>query len=260
MAAWTSGEGYEEYIGRWSRLVASEFVRWLDAPTDWKWLDVGCGTGALTGALVDAASPAQVLGVDPSIRYLAHARAHLMRRGISFEVAEAGALPAREAAFDAVVSGLALNFIPEPAQAIQEMRRVVRPGGLVAAYVWDYAGEMQLLRRFWDVAVALDPDARELHEGRRFPLCNPIRLRELFEGCGLAAIAVRPIDVTTVFSDFEDLWQPFLSGQGPAPGYVAALSEERRTELAEHLRARISAAGDGSITLSARSWAIRGNR
>jgi hypothetical protein len=133
-----------------------------------------------------------------------------------------------------------------------------RDQGTVGAYVWDYAGQMQLMRQFWDAAGALDPRARELDEGVRFPLCRP--LQALFTGAGLADVQVRPIDVRTRFRDFDDYWTPFLGGQAPAPAYAMSLSEDQRTELREYLRARLPYDGDGSIPLTARAWAVRGGR
>jgi SAM-dependent methyltransferase len=157
-------------------------------------------------------------------------------------------------------TGLVLNFVPDAVQALAEMVRVTRPGGTVGAYVWDYAGQMQLMRQFWDAAGALDPRARELDEGVRFPLCRPEPLQALFIGAGLADVHVRPIDVPTRFRDFDDYWTPFLGGQAPAPGYAMSLSEDRRTELREYLRARLPYDGDGSIPLIARAWAVSGGR
>jgi SAM-dependent methyltransferase len=160
--------------------------------------------------------------------------------------------------FDAVVSGLVLNFVPGPAEALAELTRVAAPGGAVAAYVWDYADGMALMRRFWDAAAALDPAAAEVDEGRRFPLCRPEPLRELWTGAGLAGVDVEAIDVPTVFADFDDYWTPFLGGQGPAPGYAMSLPEDRRAALRESLRERLPVAADGSIRLTARAWAVRG--
>jgi SAM-dependent methyltransferase len=153
-----------------------------------------------------------------------------------------------------------LNFVPEPAKAVAEMRRAVRPGGTVALYVWDYAGEMQLMRRFWDAVAALDPSARDLDEGRRFPICHPQRLTALLRDAGLDRVEARAIDVPTVFRNFDDYWSPFLGGQGPAPTYCAALTEDRRAQLRERLRATLPAERDGSIRLTARSFAVRGIR
>jgi hypothetical protein len=138
------------------------------------------------------------------------------------------------------------------------MARAVRPEGLVAAYVWDYAGKMELMRHFWNAAVELDRAAMELDEGRRFPLCQPSPLTELFTQAGLREVQVLPIDVPTRFRDFDDYWTPFLGGQGPAPGYAMSLSEERREVLRDRIRARLPIASDGSIELIARAWAVRG--
>ncbi|WP_250647431.1 hypothetical protein [Streptomyces sp. Sge12] len=158
-----------------------------------------------------------------------------------------------------VVSGLALNFL-EPARATAEAVRVVRPGGVVAAYVWDYPEGMAFLRRFWDAAAELDPAARALHEGRRFAQCRPDPLHALWTGAGLVDVIVNPIEVPTVFAGFADLWEPFLSGQGPAPGYVATLAPAARDRLRTRLEALLPTGPDGSVTLSARAWAVRGRR
>jgi SAM-dependent methyltransferase len=167
-------------------------------------------------------------------------------------------LPFDAASFDAVVSGLVLNFVPEPARAVAEMKRVARSGGTVAAYVWDYADKMELMRYFWDAAVALHPAARDLDEGPRFPVCKPGPLERLFTGAGLREVEVRAIDVPTHFRDFDDYWSPFLGGQAPAPGYAMSLTEERRSELRECIRRSLPIQPDGSIGLMARAWAVRG--
>ena len=251
---WVAGAPYERYVGRWSRLVAREFVPWLAIPPGSAWLDVGCGTGALAGTVVEVARPAGVIGVDRSPGFVRHAGAHV--DGASFAVADAGPLPFPDARFAAAVAGLVLNFLPDPVSALSEMRRVA--GHTVGAYVWDYAGEMQLIRRFWEAAVALDSSAAALHEGVRFPVCRPEPLQALFKGAELAGVESRAIDVPTIFGDFDDYWSPFLCGQGPAGGYCVSLSEEQRAGLRERLRATLPAERDGSIRLVARAWAVRG--
>ena len=255
---WASGAAYEPYVGRWSRLVAREFLTWLAVPVASAWLDVGCGTGALSQTILEVASPATVAGIDPSEGYVAYARQQAADGRARFQVGDAQALPFDPATFDAVVSGLVLNFVPEPHRAVAEMLRVARPGGVVAAYVWDYAGKMELMRNFWDAAVTLDPWALELDEGRRFPLCRPDALLQLFEDAGLTRVEVRAIDVPTLFRDFDDFWSPFLGGQAPAPGYAMSLSDERRTALRERIRDHLPIAPDGSIHLVARAWAVQG--
>jgi SAM-dependent methyltransferase len=258
--AWATGAAYEPYVGRWSRLVAKEFLSWLAVTTGKCWLDVGSGTGALSGMILAMASPAQVDAVDRSEGFVAYAREQVKDPRVRFEVADAQALPAPADSYDAVVSGLMLNFVPDPARAAAEMGRVARSGATVAAYVWDYAGRMELMRYFWDAAGALDPAARDLDEGRRFPLCQPEPLAALLRGAGLAGVESRPIDVPTVFRDFDDYWSPFLGGQGPAPGYAMSLDEPRRAALRERLRDALPAGPDGAIRLTARAWAVRGTK
>jgi hypothetical protein len=159
-----------------------------------------------------------------------------------------------------VASGLVLNFIPDLPAALSEMIRVTAPGGTIAAYVWDYADGMEMLRHFWDTAVALDPSAASLHEGTRFPLCNPAALRAAFAGAGLAQIETSGLEIPTPFADFEEYWTPFLGGQGPAPAYAMSLPEEQRTRLKETLRARLPMDAGGAIALTALVWAVRGRR
>ncbi len=257
---WASGDAYEPYVGRWSRLVAREFLKWLGVPSGRKWLDVGCGTGALSQAILQETAPSRVKGIDRSDGYIAHVQKLIQDDRARFEVGDAQALPDGPGSYDAVVSGLMLNFVPEPGRAASEMRRVAKPDGIVAAYVWDYAGEMQLMRHFWDAVTALDPQAFDLDEGRRFPLCRPEPLTELFRGAGLRDVEVRAIDIPTHFKDFDDYWSPFLGGQGPAPSYAMSLNEERRAGLRERIRLGLPFAPDGSIPLVARAWAVRGVR
>jgi SAM-dependent methyltransferase len=255
---WSSGAAYEPYVGRWSRLVADTFLAWLAQPAGKQWLDVGCGTGALTVTILQVAAPSAVVSIDPSEGYVAFSRGHLPDPRVRFSVGDAQALPEPSGTFDAVVSGLVLNFVPHPAQAVREMARVARAGAVVAAYVWDYADQMQLMRYFWDAAVALDPAARPFDEGVRFPLCRPEPLAALWRIGGLRDVEVRAIDVPTVFHDFDDYWSPFLGGQGPAPGYAMSRDETRREQLRERIRSHLPISADGSIALSARAWAVRG--
>jgi hypothetical protein len=158
------------------------------------------------------------------------------------------------------VSGLVLNFVPDLGETLAETRRVLRPDGFAAGYVWDYADGMQLLRRFWDAAVALDPAASAHDEAVRFPDAGPVPLEAAFREAGFEAVQVRSIDVPTCFADFDDLWTPFLGGIGPAPGYVASLTGPARDALRDRLRSSLVAEPDGSIRLTARAWAIGGRR
>jgi len=256
---WGRGEAYERYVGRWSRLVGREFLAWLDVPPGSRWLDAGCGTGALSELILRLAGPSEVHGVDPAEGFIEHARAHVTDPRVHFSVGDARVLPFDAGSFDAVVGGLMLNFVPEPAIAVGEMARTTRPGGRVGVYVWDYAGGMQFMRRFWDAAAALDPAARELDEGRKFDtVANPDGLRDLFTGAGLRDVEIRAIEIPTRFDDFDDYWTPFLGGMGPGPGYVATLDEDGRAALRERLRSTLPTDPDGSIPLTARAWATRG--
>jgi SAM-dependent methyltransferase len=240
--------------------VAREFIEWLAVPAGVQWLDVGCGTGALSQTVLQLAEPASIKGIDRSEGFVNFARERVQDDRVRFEVGDAEILTDDSETFDAVVSGLVLNFIPHPERAFAEMTRVARAGGMVAVYVWDYAEGMQFIRHFFDAAIALDPDAAEHDEGPRFPICRPEALRQLFESTKLQNVEVRPIEVPTVFRDFDDYWSPFLAGQGPAPSYAMSLSEEARTSLREKIRSGLPIQPDGSIQLYARAWAIKGTR
>lgn len=255
---WDDSGAYEAYCGRWSRLVAAAFVRWLGLPANRAWLDFGCGTGALTRTIVSDADPRLVIGCDRSPGYVAAARERTADVRARFVVAELPELPRIDGGFDAVVAGLVLNFLPDPLDGVTALTARVHPGGTVAAYVWDYAEGMQFMRVFWDTVVELDPAARALDEGTRFPLCRPEPLARLFEDANLRDVAVEAMEVPTVFRNFEDYWLPFLGGQGPAPGYAASLPPERRAELREAIRQRLRVTGDGEIPLTARAWAVKG--
>lgn len=255
---WSSGASYEPYIGRWSRVVAREFVRWLALPEGARWLDVGSGTGVLTQTVLDITNPGQVRGIDRSEDFVEFARSTVTDARAEFEVANAQALPVGSETFDSAVSGLVLNFVPQPDQMVAEMARAVRDGGVVALYVWDYPGRMQMLRHFWNAASALDPAARELDEGWRFSICNPNSLKYLFEHAGLSQLEISPIDISADFKNFDDYWSPFLGGQGPAPGYLMSLDEKRRAQLRDRIYNSLPFALDGTIPLAMRAWAARG--
>ncbi|MFI0445618.1 class I SAM-dependent methyltransferase [Actinomadura sp. 6N118] len=255
---WAVGDAYEAYIGRWSRCIADGFLQWLNVPAGQRWLDVGCGTGALASTALAVAEPAQITGVDTSAAFLAHASHRINDTRSTFHVADAQSLPFPDRHFDVVVSGLALNFVPDPRRAAAELTRVTATGGLTAAYVWDYAVGMAMLRYFWDAAVTLAPAAAALDEGRRFPLCRPEPLGRLWTDAGMDEVTVQAIEVPTVFADFDDYWNPFLGGQGPAPAYVMSLAEERRGALRDLLHARLPRSPDGSVPLTAKAWAVRG--
>jgi SAM-dependent methyltransferase len=255
---WITGDAYEEFMGRWSRRVAERFIRWLGAEPGLAWLDVGCGTGALASAICSLADPSSVVACDPSEPFVEQTRSRISDPRVSVVVAGAGELPHHPRGFDQVVSGLVLNFLPDPRQAVGEMRARARPGGIVAGYVWDYAGRMEFLRLFWDEAVALDPMARDMDEGVRFPLCRRDALKAIFGDAGMLAVRSDALEIPTRFETFSDYWQPFLGGTGPAPSYVVSLSEDKRNELRRRLERRLGPGPQGVIDLVARAWAVRG--
>lgn len=253
---WSQGEHYQRYMGRWSSLVAERFVEWLHLPDDLRWVDAGCGTGALTQAVLAQAAPSSVLAVDLSEGQLDEARRRVEDPRVRFEVTSAADLPPRVA--DVVVSGLMLNFVPDPLATVSAMARAA-PGGTVAAYVWDYAGRMQLLRTFWDVAAALDATVIDQDEAQRFPLCEPDALQDLWTRAGLSEVQTAGPEVTMEFADFDDVWSPFLLGEGPAPRYVVRLGDQARERLRAELERMLHPDPDGRIRLHARAWAVRGH-
>jgi SAM-dependent methyltransferase len=257
---WSDADAYEQYIGRWSRLVAAEFVDWVAVPDGAAWLDVGCGSGALSQAILARGAPSAVLGIDPSRTFVEDAERSTDDARARFLVAGAGQVPAPDETFDAAVSGLVLNFVPDVAEALGEMRRVTRADGLIAAYVWDYAGRMDLLRFFWDAVATLDPNSGSLDEGARFPICEPKALEAAFSAAGLYDVTVRAIDVPTTFEDFEAYWRPFLGAVGPGPAYVASLEPDARERLRRLLQNTLPLEPDGTIQLRARAWSVRGRR
>jgi len=254
----TAGDPYERYVGRWSRKVAPEFLTWLAMPRELDWLDVGCGTGALSQTILDRAAPKSVKGIDASAGFLEYAKANVTDPRASFVVGDARSIPVDDASVDVAVSGLVMNFVPEPLRMAADMARAARPGGTVAVYVWDYSGQMGMMRVFWTTATELDPHAAD--EGPRFALCHPPALTAVFSEAGLDQVQVQPIDVPTVFRSFDDYWLPFLGGQGPGPAYVMSLDPERRYALRDGIRTKLREEADGSIHLTARAWAVRGRK
>ncbi len=252
---WARGSAYERFMGRWSRLVAEQFVTWLALPPGLRWADLGCGSGALTSVVLARTSPALVLGVDPSEAQVTEARRQVVDDRVQF--ARGGADSLEPGRFDVVVSGLVLNFVEDPVIAVARSAAAA-PAGTVAAYVWDYSEGMQMLRTFWDVACALDPSASDLNEGRRFALATVDSLAEVWKRAGLTEVETTDLTVATVFQQFDDYWTPFLGGQGPAPAYVVSLGEDQRAELRDALSAQFHRERDGSIRLTARAWAVRG--
>jgi SAM-dependent methyltransferase len=255
---WAAGSTYEDFMGRWSRRLATPFVSWLRIPRGAHWLDVGCGTGALTAAICRDADPASVVGCDPAERFVEFARNRSRDPRASFVAAGVGSLPRRPGGYGSVTSLLAFNFFPDPGGAVEEMKSITTRRGVVSACVWDYGEGMEFLRCFWEAAAALDATARALDEGPRFPLCRPDALTNLFRSGGLADVRCDAIAIPTTFTSFPDYWKPFLGGTGPAPTYVASLDAGRRAILSRRLEEKLPRGPDGTIALTARAWAVRG--
>jgi SAM-dependent methyltransferase len=256
--AWQAGDNYDLYMGRWSRQVAPRFLDWFGAPVGKDWLEVGCGTGALSAAILAQCQPKSLLAVEPSQGFIDQARRNVPDTRASFQVGDARALPADDASRDAIASALVLNFVPDRARALAEMKRVARPGATIGFYVWDYpGGGMGLMRAFWDAATALDPAASDLKEDKRFPFCTRDGLTDLVRQAGLNAVEATALEVPTTFKDFDDYWKPFTLGAGPAPGYCTSLAPDARERLRRKLEADLPRAADGSIPLKARAWAVK---
>ncbi|HET6994825.1 MAG TPA: class I SAM-dependent methyltransferase [Chitinophagaceae bacterium] len=253
---WNSGDPYEYFMGRWSRLMAPQFLTWLKLPANLKWIDLGCGTGALSEAIYNQCTPSHLTSMDPSREFLDKAGTRLSGK-TDLVVGSASAIPLPSQTLDVVVSGLAINFFPELETAFFEMKRVVKPDGVIAAYVWDYSGRMEFLRIFWDTACEIDEEGKKSDEGVRFPLCDRTQLAKSFEKAGLLNIETAFLDIETLFENFEDFWSPFLGGQGPAPGYLASLSKMKQEEFKLAIRKKLPVQQDGSIKLLARAIAVK---
>jgi len=244
-------------MGRWSTLVARRFLDWMAAPPGSRWLDIGCGTGSLTRLILETCQPREVIGIDSSSEFISHANQAIIDPTVRFQVGDAQALELDTSAIDIVVSGIMLNFVPQPETTLREMLRVVKSGGIIGIFLWDYADGMEMLRYFWDAAVQLDDNAREYDEGLRFPLCQKGQLEALVREMGLKKVEATPIEITTKFQDFDDYWTPFLGKVGPAPSYNLSLSHEQQQKLAYKLREALPIEVDGSISLRARAWAVK---
>jgi SAM-dependent methyltransferase len=256
---WQAGDSYDAYMGRWSRRIAPLFLDWLSAPHGLRWLEVGCGTGALSAAILAQNDPKSLIAIDPSEGFVTQVRASISDVRAVFQVGDAQALTQDASSQDVIVSALVLNFVPDKEKALTEMQRVARPGGTIGFYVWDYpGGGVEFMSAFWSAATALDPGARDLTEDRRFPFCTPDGLVNLATHAGMASVKCIPIEVPTVFDDFEDYWRPFTLGAGPAPGYYMSLDPDARRRLQEKLHDSLPHREDGAISLKARAWAIKG--
>ena len=256
--AWQAGDSYDLYMGRWSRRIAPRFLEWLAPRDDLDWIEVGCGTGALSAAIASTCAPAKLISIDRSEGFLAEARNNVTDGRVEFRVGDAQALPAADDSADVVVSALVLNFVPDRPKALAEMKRVARGKATVAFYVWDYpGGGVEFMRAFWSAAVALDPTAADLTEDRRFPFCTREGLADLASAAGFGSVECKAVESPSVFIDFDDYWKPFTLGAGPAPGYCMSLEPPARERLKQKLQETLPRGPDGSIPLKLRAWAIR---
>jgi len=254
----SASDAYERFMGRWSRQIAEPFLAFVGINDGETVLDVGSGTGSLSAAILQRTTSARVVGIDPSREYVAAASRRVGGTRAAFEVGDAQRLRYADASFDRTLSLLVVNFIPDRNAALREMMRVTRPGGVIAAAVWDYGGRMEMLRVFWDEAVALDP-AIDSRDERHMPLSRAGELAAFWTMHGLRNVEETALDIMLAFASFDDYWRPFLEGQGPAGAYVAGLGEAPRAALEARLLQRLLKGGaDGRITLSARAWVVKG--
>jgi SAM-dependent methyltransferase len=251
--------GYEHFMGRWSRLLAPAYIAFAGVKNGDRVLDVGSGTGSLAAA-VEASMPASdIVGVDPSDGFIAYAQKNAKSRRVRFEVGDAQALMLKDASFDNTLALLVMNFVPDENKAVAEMRRVTRADGTVSACVWDYDAGMQMLRFFWDEAVALDP-AIEPKDERHMKLSRQGQLGDLWRRAGLINIKEEPLVIDQAYSSFNDYWEPFTKGAGPGGAYVVSLSQDRREKLEVLIRKHLLGdRQDGPFTLKARAWCVRGD-
>ena len=250
--------GYERFMGRWSRQLAPAYIAFAGVKNGDRVLDVGTGTGSLAATLEATMPASEIVGVDPSESFIAYAQKNAKSPRAHFEVGDAQALKFNDASFDDALALLVMNFVPDPRKAVAEMKRATRPQGIVSACVWDYDRGMQMLRFFWDEAVAFDP-AIEPKDERHMKLSHQDQLGDLWKQTGLLNIKEEPLTIEQAYSSFKDYWEPFTKGAGPGGAYVVSLSQDRREQLEGHMRKRLLGnRDDGPFTLTATAWCVRG--
>jgi len=245
-----AAEAYDAFMGRYSKLLSPQMADLAGISSGQRVVDVGCGPGALTSELVARLGAANVAAVDPSVSFVD--AAHERNPGVDVRLASAEMLPFPDSTFDAAIAQLVVHFMAEPVRGISEMARVVRPGGVVAACVWDHAGDQGPLGLFWTVARSLDA---EVEDESNLAGAREGHLANLLEQAGLDDVASTAISADLQLPSFHAWWEPFTGGVGPAGAYVAHLGPERQAALRERCRAALP---DGPFTLPARAWAARG--
>jgi len=252
------GDDYDFLMGRWSRLMAPLLAQFADVRDGDNVLDVGCGTGSLTRALLECGPTVRVTGIDGSADYIEIGRKNLDADRVILEQGDAQSLPFPNHSFDKCVSLLVMNFIPHPAKAVKEMSRITCSGGLVTAAVWDYGDGMEMLRHLWDEAASIDEDAVAKHEGN-MPLCRKGELAALWTECDLSEVGDTGLTIKMDFASFDDYWAPFMTGVGPSGSYVSGLEADTQAVLRERLLNKLADGnGDAPFSLTARAWAVRG--
>jgi SAM-dependent methyltransferase len=254
-----NAKSYERFMGRWSRLIAARLLDFTSLPDEGDVLDIGSGTGALSFLIAKTRATTRVIGTDPSKEFVEYSNnINSVPDRIHFEIGDAQNMRFASASFRSCLSLLVFNFIPDPLKAVQEARRLTRPGGRIAAAVWDYSGGMKMLRVFWDAAASIDDRAAKLNEAH-MPLSRVGELGRLWKKGGLENIVEQPLDIEMRFTSFEDLWNPFLLGQGPAGAYAASLDPAASQQLRNELRRRLSVSEENiPFVLPARAWAVCG--
>jgi SAM-dependent methyltransferase len=251
-----AADAYDRFVGRYGPQLAAAQIQFAGVEPGMRALDVGCGPGALTTALVERLQAANVSAADPSEPFVEACRARLP--GVEVVVAGAESMPFDDGRFDAALSQLVVNFMGDAEAGVREMARVTRPGGVVASCVWDYAGEMTLLRAFWDAAREVEPErGAAADEGVVMRWCGDGELEELWRVAGLGDVRFDQIIVRASYKDFDDLWSPFPAGIGPAGAFCKSLDEDRLAQLRAAYRRHLGV-GDGPFELTARAWAAAG--
>ena len=251
----TSADVYDRHVGRYVPELSRALVSVAGVEPGWHVLDVGCGPGGLTSVLADLVGADGVAAIEPSESFVAGCRERVPGADVRLGVAED--LPFANGEFDGALSQLFVNFMEDAIAGVGEMRRVTRPGGVVASCVWDYSGEMTMLRAFWDAALELDPDAPD--EGRTMRFCVEGELGELWERCGLEDVRSGSLAVSARYADFNDYWSPFPTGLAPSGAYCASLDVRGQAALREACFVRLGSPA-GPFTLRARAWYAVGRR